>query len=213
TEGWSLVATIGGNDRITHAHLDSLLRAHGVDCVIEGSIVYGVSVPTARQAEAISLIKEDLRERKYDITLHADGKELTFSVPDGDWRTSEPGLKHADLLAGGGCAASTDLGALLRTPRVTNEVLAFPYVVRIKSLEREYMDSEGKTQVGHEFDIEFAVRPDEEIGGTRLYFQVWDHGKQVHFHGSNEWWHGVPDEVERNKQQDDKRSKKEPPSQ
>ena len=211
-DGWNFVASVGGLDGITQAHLGSLLKAHGIDCLIFGSVVYGVSVPTAKHSEAIRVIKEDLRKREYNITLHTHGKNLKYSVPDGHWRNSEPKLKYADLLSRHDYSASTALGALLRTPEVMNDVLAFPCVVRIKSLEREYMDSEQKVQLGHEFDIELAVKLDEEIGGKSLGFQVWDHGNQIRALGSSEWWQGEPSEIARNRQQYDKRKSGETPN-
>ena len=204
-KGWSFVATVGGLDGITQIHLHSLLAAHAVDCLMEGSVVYGVSVPTDKYSEALRLIQEDLRQRKYDITLYTGAGDLKFSVPDADWKSTEPKVTCADLLSRGDYAPSTDLGGLLRTREVQNEALAFPYVMRIESLERSYLDSQQIAQVGHEVVIELAVKPDEEIAGHRLRFQVWDSGKQIRSFGGSERWRGTPDEVARNKQQYDKR--------
>ena len=76
-DDWTFIATVGGVDGITHTHLEQLLNGHHIESLIEGSIVYGVSVPTDKKAEAIKLIKDDLRERRYDITLYEDGKKTT----------------------------------------------------------------------------------------------------------------------------------------
>jgi len=38
------IACVGGLDGITHVHVSSLLRAKGIECVLEGSVMYGVSV-------------------------------------------------------------------------------------------------------------------------------------------------------------------------
>ena len=201
----SCVAVVGGMDAITQVHLSSLLEAHGIDCFMGGSLLYEVSVPPAKRSEAVRVIMEDLRKRKYWTILgapDADGKYPTFSVPESNWRTSEPKLKYADLVSSGDYAASTDLGALLRTREVMNETLAFRCVVRIKSLEREYMDSELEMQIGHEFIIELAVKLDEDIGGNNLRFQVWDNGKRICPLGAGEWWHS-----DRDRQQYDKRKK------
>ncbi len=212
-EGWSFIASVGGLDGITHTHLYSLLKAHGIDCAIEGSVIYGVAVPTDKQTEAIRIIKDDLRERRYDITLHTGGKDLKYSIPERNWRATEPKVLYTDLITRPDCAATTDLGALLRTADVANDALDFPYVVRIKSLERQYLDADHTLQTGHQFDIEFAVKQDEEIGGKRIYFQVWNHGKQIESLGSNEWWHGSPGEIAANKRKYDKRKSEEAPNQ
>ena len=211
-DGWTFIATVGGLDGITLTHLHSLLKGHGIDSISEGSVVYGVAVPTGKEEDAIRLIKTDLRAREYDITLHAGGKETKYSIPVSRWRMTEPNVLYTALITRPDCAPSTDLGTLLRRAEVVNDTLAFPYVVRIKSLERQYLSEDQTLQTGHQFEIEFAVRSDTEIGGKRIYFQVWDHGKQVECLGSNEWGHGSPTEIERSKQQYDKRKTEDAPN-
>ena len=205
TDGWSFVATVDGGDAITHSHLAALLKAHKIECSIGGSVVYGVSVPAAKYAEAVKIITKDLRERQYNITIYADGKDIKHSVPQEAWQASEPKMKLQELLAREDYGPSTDIGRLLRAPEIMNESLAFPFVVRIRSMERTYMDDHQKIQIGHQFDIELAASLNEEIGGKRLYFQVWDSGKHIQGRGSNEWWHGTPETVASNKAKYDKR--------
>jgi hypothetical protein len=212
-DGWTFIATVGGLDSITLTHLHSLLKSHGIDSISEGSVVYGVAVPTDRQEDAIRVIKADLREREYDITLHAGGKETEYSIPKSRWRAATPNAHYTDVITRPDCAPSTDLGALLRSAEVVNDTLAFPYVIRIKSLERQYRSEDQTLHTGHQFEVEFAVSADKEIGGKRIYFQVWDHGKQIESLGSNEWWHGPPTEIARNKQKYDKRKTEESPNQ
>lgn len=72
--------------------------------------------------------------------------------------------------------------------------------------DRLEKNSDGQERIGHQFDIEFAVKLDEKIGGKRLYFQVWDEGKQILSCGGNEWWHGEPNVVSANKRKYDKRN-------
>ena len=193
------VAVIGGNDSITFFHLRSLMKSHGIICDMGGSVGHAVYVPTDKSSKAINIIKDDLKKRKYFIILD----NHTYEVPKSDWRESYPKAKVDELLLS--YSRSTDLGALLRSPEFDNQTLAFPYVMRIKSLKREYMDSQQKILTGHQFEIELAVKPDERIGGAKLWYQVydWDSKKNIESGGSNEWWTGTSD---RNKY--DRRKKK-----
>lgn len=185
TDGRRFVAAVSGLDGITHTHVRSLLKSHGIECTIEGSVEYGVSVPGKDYTQAVTILKEDLKIHHYDITLHAEGKDITYAVPGKMWRESAPKKNHRELIGLPSYKPATDIGALLRSDEVCKEIAAFPYVVRIKSLERKYFDSNGKVSTGHEFEIELAVNPDEQTGGKCLRFQVWDNGKQIRSLGSN----------------------------
>ncbi len=203
---WRSAATVDGGDGITHTHVHSLFKSQGIECAIEGSVVYDVSVPEKKYAQAVKLLERDLKKRYYEITLHVDGKDITYTVPKKMWRKSTPKKTHRELIGLELYGPATDIGALLRSPEVRKEIVTFPYVVCIKSLERKYLNSAGQEGIGHEFDIEFAVKLDEEVGGKRLCFQVWDEGKQILSCGGNEWWHGEPSVVSANRQKYDKRN-------
>lgn len=196
-DDWSFVAAVGGGDRITHTHVQSLLKRHGIECLIEGSVVYGVSVPKKNYDRAVEVLKEDLKIHRYSITLHAEGNDIKYTIPEKMWRKSTPKKTHQELIGLELYGPTTDIGALLRSPEMRKEIVTFPHVVCIKSLERRYLNPGGKERIGHEFDIELAVKPGEKIGGKRLRFQVWNNGKQVQLVGANEWWHGEPKEEKR----------------
>ena len=203
-EGWSFVATVGSSDSITHTHIQSLLKSHGIECCIGGSRVYGVSVPSKNHAQAIAILKEDLAKHKYNITLHTldpngNKKDIKYTIHEEMWRESAPQKKYQDLIGLESYKATTDLGALLRAPEIRKDIATFPYITRIKSLERKYLNQSGKMSSGHVFEIELAVDPDKDIGGKILRFQVLDNGKQILQRGSNEWWHGKPNLVTANK--------------
>ena len=48
-------------------HVIALLEANGIPNVVEGSVVYGVSVPPAKKEKAIALLKADSEKEKYHI--------------------------------------------------------------------------------------------------------------------------------------------------
>jgi hypothetical protein len=177
--------------------VQSLLKRHGIECLIEGSVVYGVSVPKKNYDRAVEVLKEDLKIHRYSITLHAEGNDIKYTIPEKMWRKSTPKKTHQELIGLELYGPTTDIGALLRSPEMRKEIVTFPHVVCIKSLERRYLNPGGKERIGHEFDIELAVKPGEKIGGKRLRFQVWNNGKQVQLVGANEWWHGEPKEEKR----------------
>jgi hypothetical protein len=66
---WTIIATVGGLDCITQMHIAALLRSHGIESLIEGSVVYGVSVPEKDAARGVVIIREDLQRRHYSIDL------------------------------------------------------------------------------------------------------------------------------------------------
>jgi hypothetical protein len=194
TDGWRFVATVSSLDSITHTHVRSLLKSHGIECTIEGSVDYGVSVPGKDYTQAVTILKQDLKIHRYNITIHAGGKDIKHAIPGKMWRDSAPKMNYQELIGLALYKPATDIGALLRSDEVCKEITTFPHVVRIKSLERKYLNSSGKTNIGHEFEIELAVKSGEQIGGKRLRFQVWDNGRQIRSLGSNEWRQGGKEE-------------------
>ena len=149
TDEWRFVATVNGLDSITHTHVRSLLKSFGIECTIEGSVDYGVSVPAKDYTQAVKILEEDLKIHRYDITLHAEGTDITYAVPGKMRRESAPKKNHRELIGLPSYKPETDIGALLRSDEVRKEIAAFPYVVRIKSLERKYLNSSGKADTGH----------------------------------------------------------------
>jgi hypothetical protein len=48
-------------------HVTKLLHANGIPNVVEGSVVYGVSVPPSKKDKAIAVLKADSRKHAYYI--------------------------------------------------------------------------------------------------------------------------------------------------
>ncbi len=44
-EDWKGIAGVSATDRISQIHITNLLLAHGIQSMMDGSVVYGVSVP------------------------------------------------------------------------------------------------------------------------------------------------------------------------
>lgn len=186
-KGWAFIAGVDGGAWITHVHVRSLLKSHGIDCGIWGGIVCDVIVPSEDRAKAVTILKEDLKKHHYNITLHTEGKFFKYTAPEKKWRESSPKMKYQELIGLELYGPTTNIGALLRAPEVRKEIAAFPYVVRIKSHRREYHVSRGNIGIGLEVEIELTVERDEMIGSKCLFFQVWRNGKEIRSMGSHEW--------------------------
>jgi hypothetical protein len=48
-------------------HVTAMLEANGIPNIIEGSVLYGVSVPPAMKDKAIAMLKADSEKEKYYI--------------------------------------------------------------------------------------------------------------------------------------------------
>ena len=192
---WQSVAVVDGLDAITHCHVESLLKSHGIDSYTEGSVAYGLFVQRKNVVQTIAIIEKDLQIRKYDIVLGNRNASIHFGIHDSDWRKVVPNESLTQFLQQKTFGPETTLGRLLRSAEVQKEVQTFSYVVEMKFLEREYLETPTTLNQGYEVSIDLAVSPNEKIGGKRLFFQVWGNGKQIQAMGSNEWWSGNPEEV------------------
>ncbi len=205
TRNWASVATISGSDIITTIHLNSLLKSKGIECVTEGSVGYDLRVPRRQQAAAARLIEEDLRHRAFALILHTPKGDVPYSSSAAGWTEWTPKAHYETLLADPRCAASTDLGAALRFRMLADDLPTFPYVMRVRSLERDYLDTDGRLHTAHEFAIDLAVKPDECIAQAWHYLQVWADGRHILWQGGGETWSGTPDAIARNRATYDKR--------
>jgi hypothetical protein len=197
---WVGVGCVDGLDAITHAHVTALLQGKGIDSVLEGSLVYGVSVPENDLVDAIRVLKEDAKKGHYAILIH-DGNELFEYGPpkDQEWLVDKIDEKYATVIRQEKYGESTELGRVLRESLVRSSVPPFAFVVCVKSLKREYLDSSGKMKTGYDVEIELSADLHNAVGGKRISFQVWDGGKKINFIGGNEWWQGDEETVKRNK--------------
>ena len=187
TEKYTCVAHIGCLDRMTNDHICALLRSHGIDPLIEGSVVYGVSVAAEDAERAVGILRKDLNTRRYWIVLHEADGEHTYTIPDDMWEVVRPDVSYKDLLVTKGYDESMDIGILLRSRELKEDLRRFPCVVEIRMLKREYLDCEGELRTGHELMIELAESPERATAGKRLSFQVYDDGREIENLGSSEW--------------------------
>ena len=72
---WKVIADVVGCDRLTNIHVPNLLASKGIECVLQGSILYGVWVPKQHAETAIQLLREDAQKRDYCDRFDAKDKE------------------------------------------------------------------------------------------------------------------------------------------
>jgi hypothetical protein len=60
------IAGINGDPKLVK-HVEGVLHAVGITAIIEGSVVYGISVPPDRRPEAIEVLRKDAAQHKYWI--------------------------------------------------------------------------------------------------------------------------------------------------
>jgi len=58
---WSVVAGVDGGDQALKDFIDKVLKKHGIECFMQGSIRYEILVPSDRVAEARRVLQEDPR--------------------------------------------------------------------------------------------------------------------------------------------------------
>jgi tRNA A37 threonylcarbamoyladenosine dehydratase len=58
---WSCVAAISGNDKPLQEIVRATLRKSNIECYFEGSLIYGVMVPTNQRKQARQAIKGEPR--------------------------------------------------------------------------------------------------------------------------------------------------------
>lgn len=199
------IATVGGCDQLAQLHVATLLLRSGIRCDMEGSIVYGVLVPTKDAARALAILRADLKARPYRITLDVGNRLEQYAEPSDVRRGWKPRVLYDDLVKLPNYGPKTDIGGVLRQPDVVKAARAFPYVEEIVTVEQSYFDPRGRSRTGHRVELQMTVDLNAEVGGARFWFEAWDDGRQIAGCGSNEWWQGDKKTVAANQKRYDHR--------
>ncbi len=179
---WKVIADIWGTDRISEVHLYNLLASKEIECEIQGSILYGVSVPKQKAEEAIRVLREDVKKRAYWLRLsvedHPKVAERTPVVKQ---------LPIAQVLTRLEFAKDKPLGQLLRSPDLSAKLKTYPFVESLCVREREYLASRDKTDIGYEVEIELHQNANDPSKWFLGRYQVWAQGRRIAAHGLSEW--------------------------
>jgi hypothetical protein len=70
-QDWKWIASISGTDRISEIHITNLLLSYGIKSVIEGSVLYGISVTPTNAEQASRVLRADAGKLGYGSGLGA----------------------------------------------------------------------------------------------------------------------------------------------
>ena len=144
------------------------------------------------------------RDRAIEALI-ADETAGNISALDGvNSPDSEPapeliGRPVAELLKSERFAESTLEGRVLRYPEVKSSFRAFPNVVSFAAKRRWYLGDDNRRHAALEGWVELSVDLEEKIAGRRITYHLRHDGWEFESHVGNEWWHGTPEEIERNR--------------
>ena len=63
------IGIVGGTDTNAQAQITAVLNKHGIDSLMEGSVVYGIWVPREKVEEAERILKKDSKTKGYRMEL------------------------------------------------------------------------------------------------------------------------------------------------
>lgn len=171
------IATVERNDLITRVHVKALLEKNGIECVLERSLGYSVLVNRTDAAQALALLMADAKTRGYAITFQG-GRSLP-AARDRQWQATVLDAPYADLISAPAYSTQTELGTVLRHPRVTALKGQFPFVRRIETYAREYFGVDGRLHTGYEVKLEMVESLSGRPRAANFSFQVFEGGSPM----------------------------------
>lgn len=175
------IATVSGVDRISHIHINNLLKSHGIDALIGGSLAYGVSVEPKNAVRATKLLRADAPKTGYRVYL--DGGWVGRAVP---LRMIARHVAVASALREPTFVPSHALGRFLRSKELSKISTKYPYILSMSVRERRYLSTPRTYSTGYEVEIELVKSPEKKTWNYRGSYQVYDNGKSVFFYTSSE---------------------------
>jgi hypothetical protein len=178
TQDFVCVAAVGGMDAVGQTHVVNVLHQQGIECRLEGSIYYSVSVPAADKERAIEILRREQARNEHPIELPMErGVPMAQLAPGPTWQ--EPPLHgpREDVL--GRPDVSAEVRALLNDKHVVESLEDFPYVFRIRVLPRRYLDFDGETRTGYDAEVEMSADPEARLGLKSISYNVLAGGRDV----------------------------------
>jgi hypothetical protein len=180
---WKVVADVMGYDRITHIHVGNLLASKDIECNIEGSMIYGISVPKQKAETAIRILREDAGKRGYWINFGTKEK-LQYAKITPKKITCLP---VSQLMARPDFAADQPLGRWLRGTDLSEKLRDYLFVESLEIYEREYLATRDKTEIGYYIEVELRPKAGDDSKGFRGRYLVWAQGERIENPSGAEW--------------------------
>jgi hypothetical protein len=179
---WKGIAGVSGTDKITQIHIANLLLPHDIESIMEGSVVYGISVPPAQADQASRILRTDAQKLGYyilfgrnDVVRAAKLKQLISHSP------VSLVLKKSEY------GADKALGRFLRSKDISQLTIKYPVIGSLSVHERQYLATPKTFNTGYDVEIVLQKSLGEKPDGYRGNYQIYDGGIQVAFLGSSEW--------------------------
>jgi hypothetical protein len=180
------IATLGGLDRLSQIHVESLLASHNIPACVWGEIFGDVSVPKADAKRAEKILREDAIHRHYGIVFNT-GKSPHFAVAARAWQHRSLKLPWQTVVRSPDKRFPADLLAVLEYGEIVDARHRFPIVTEINYLPRQFMDTDSRLKTGYEVELELSSKKGPKIEGARYRYQLWHDGEEFTFLGGNEW--------------------------
>ena len=186
SDDWTGIAGISSNDVMSCIHITNFLGSNDIDSLIEGSLIYGISVPSAKASAAKDLLRADALMQGYRVQFDrsdmVNAAKLNPLVSRLDVASA---LKMEEL------GSETALGRFIRSEKLSSLTEKYPYVVLLAVHERKYLATPTTFSTGYDLEIELRTSLQDSADGYRGRFQVYDGGSEVKSLGSNEWIGGM----------------------
>jgi hypothetical protein len=176
------VAAVSGIDSITKIHICNLLLSHGIEPIMEGSVMYGVEVPSARAAEASKLIRKDALWRRYYVFFAKNDV-----VEPGKAKEKLSRTAFATALKDPIYAPTSALGRFLRCDQIQKLAAKYPYIASMKAYERHYLATPTLLHMGYEIEVDLRDTLEKDLHGYSGSYQVYENGTVINSLGSSKW--------------------------
>ncbi len=184
------------------SHVRNLLLRGGVTgCLIEGSVVWGVSVHKGEAQLALRLLRADARKRPY-MYMSVQGVKSKLGEPNPKtWpvrrfdMTLDEIAKSQVFQADGNLRKPAEAALLLATPAgVTKPASLVVHEMRL--FEMRYIGDDGKEHRGYDAVVEVGARGGSTHKEMRMW--VWDDGRHVSLLGRPRGtWHPMTEHLAR----------------
>ncbi|MFH1300844.1 MAG: hypothetical protein ABIK07_07255 [Planctomycetota bacterium] len=154
SSAWVPIGVVSIEDEITQIHIYNLMTKNGISCIIESTIISEVSVRRDQADRALELVKKDLGSRIYRISFSPDQSDEYQPCKD-DWVEKNLRCRFTDFTQSS-LFDNFPFGPIFQYYGAiySNLFLSYPYINTIRILQREYLDQDGQTAIGYEYDIE-----------------------------------------------------------
>jgi len=167
---------------ISLVHVGNLMQRAKIPALIEGSLLYGVSVERSDLERAEIVIGQDAKARPYHY-IEARGVKSVGLPDENTWKVHKLNVAWDELAKSATLKADANLYALakngLRQARTYwRKDQQSAYVKRISAFDMEYLADDMKFRHGYIAVVYVSLRGHRSVTG-QFHMWAWDHGGRV----------------------------------